>query len=184
MQILQSSVVLLKEILTINSYLMKLREELNPVRQKLCGIQLFMLNSVQSEADQVLISFISKPLLKMSKYLCGEDLTDMLRIQETSLSRWSGDWRWWYWCDGEVCGRRGLEAVNQKWKTLSRFCLWVHKLSSSLSQSWLSPEVNRDSAELTLSWRSKSLSELTSPDLTRKEEEGNLQICHWSFIHN
>ena len=153
--------------------LMKLREDKKSTRldKNYARIQLFMLNQYNQRLTKFNFLY-QQSLLKMSKrYLCGEDLTDMVMIHGNIVVKMKRRLKMMIDVTEKYVDVEVIEAVNQ----MKNFChdldsmnLSHSKLSSSLHSLDCLPEVNSDFADFALSWRSKSLSDFTSPDLDQK----------------
>ena len=153
--------------------LMKLREDKKSTRldKNYARIQLFMLNQYNQRLTKFNFLY-QQSLLKMSKrYLCGEDLTDMVMIHGNIVVKMKRRLKMMIDVTEKYVDVEVIEAVNQ----MRNFChdldsmnLSHSKLSSSLHSLDCLPEVNSDFADFALSWRSKSLSDFTSPDLDQK----------------
>ena len=153
--------------------LMKLREDKKSTRldKNYARIQLFMLNQYNQRLTKFNFLY-QQSLLKMSKrYLCGEDLTDMVRIHGNIVVKMKRRLKMMIDVTEKYVDVEVIEAVNQ----MKNFChdldsmnLSHSKLSSSLHSLDCLPEVNSDFADFALSWRSKSLSDFTSPDPDQK----------------
>ena len=151
--------------------LMKLRDDKKSTRldKNYARIQLFMLNQYNQRLTKFNFLY-QQSLLKMSKkYLGGEDLTDMVRVHGDIVIKMKRRLKMMIDVTEKYVDVEVIEAVNQ----MKNFChdldtMSHSKLSSSLHSLDCLPEVNRDFAEFTLSWRSKSLSDFTSPDLDQK----------------
>ena len=153
--------------------LMNLKEDKWSTRsdKSYARIQLFMMNQYIKRLSR--FDFLhQQSLLKMSKrYLRGEDLTDMVRVHGNIVTKMLRRMKMMMDVTEKYVDSEAMDAVHQ----MKTFCqnldsryLSASKFSSSLHSLDGLPEVNKDFAEFTLSWRSKSLSDFMSPDLDQK----------------
>ena len=170
--------------------LMNLKEDKWSTRsdKSYARIQLFMMNQYVKRLSR--FDFLhQQSLLKMSKrYLRGEDLTDMVTVHGNIVTKMLRRMKMMMDVTEKYVDSEAMDAVHQ----MKTFCqnldsryLSASKFSSLHSLDGL-PEVNKDFAEFTLSWRSKSLSDFMSPDLDekgkRKRDTFRSVTDHFSII--
>ena len=171
--------------------LMNLKEDKWSTRsdKSYARIQLFMMNQYVKRLSR--FDFLhQQSLLKMSKrYLRGEDLTDMVTVHGNIVTKMLRRMKMMMDVTEKYVDSEAMDAVHQ----MKTFCqnldsryLSASKFSSSLHSLDGLPEVNKDFAEFTLSWRSKSLSDSLSPDLDekgkRKRDTFRSVTDHFSII--
>lgn len=169
--------------------LMNLRDDKRSTRsdKSYARIQLFMLN----QYIQRLARFdflLQQSLLKMSKrYLFGDDLSDMIRVHGEIVTKMKRRMKMMIDVTEKYVDTEAMETVNQ----MKNFCqdldsryLNSSKFSSSLHSLDGLPEVDKDFAEFTLSWRSKSMSDFMSPDQKEKRRRDTFRSVtdHFSTI--
>ena len=155
--------------------LMNLRDDKKSTRsdKSYARIQLFMLNQYNQRLTRFDFLY-QQSLLKMSKrYLCGDDLSDMFRVHGDIVTKMKRRMKMMMDVTEKYVDTEAMEAVNQ----MKNFCQDLDlrytnysKFSSSLHSLDGLQEVNKDFAEFTLSWRSKSMSDFMSPDFDLKEK--------------
>ena len=155
--------------------LMNLRNDKRSTRsdKSYARIQLFMLNQYNQRLTRFDFLY-QQSLLKMSKrYLCGDDLSDIFRVHRDIVTKMKRRMKMMMDVTEKYVDTEAMEAVNQ----MKNFCQDLDsrysnysKFSSSLHSLDGLQEVNKDFAEFTLSWRSKSMSDFMSPDFDLKEK--------------